>query len=95
MAVYFVVDIKVHDPQVYEDYRKLVNPTLERYGGKFLVRGGTCETIEGDWQPQRLVILEFDDTEQFKRWYYSPEYSEARSIRFQASTAQAILVQGV
>jgi uncharacterized protein (DUF1330 family) len=95
MAAYFIVDVKVHDPQLYEDYRKLVGPTLERYGGKFLVRGGASETIEGDWQPQRLVILEFDDTEQFKRWYHSPEYTEARSIRFQASTARAILIQGI
>jgi uncharacterized protein (DUF1330 family) len=95
MAAYFIVDIKVEDAELYGEYRKLVGPTLERYGGKFLVRGGTIETIEGDWQPQRLVLLEFEDIEQFKRWYFSPEYTQARNMRFQASTAQAILVQGI
>jgi uncharacterized protein (DUF1330 family) len=95
MAVYFIVDVKVEDPTTYEEYRKLVNPTLERYGGKFLVRGGATETIEGDWQPQRLVVLEFENTEHFRRWYDSPEYREAREIRWQASTTRAVLVQGV
>lgn len=95
MAAYFVVEVRVEDPQTYEEYRKLVAPTLERYGGKFLVRGGATETIEGDWQPQRLVILEFEDSEQFKRWYYSLEYTQAREIRFRASTGKAVLAQGI
>lgn len=95
MAAYFIVDVKVDDPQTYAEYRKLVGPTLERYGGKFLVRGGITETIEGDWQPQRLVILEFPDAEHFKGWYGSPEYTEVRTIRFKASTARAVLAQGV
>jgi len=95
MAVYFIVDVKVEDPTIYEEYRKLVNSTLERYGGKFLARGGATETIEGDWQPQRLVVLEFENTEHFRRWYDSPEYREAREIRWKASTARAVLVQGV
>ncbi len=95
MAAYFVVEIRVENPELYEQYRKGVAQTLQTYGGRFLVRGGKCETIEGDWQPQRFVILEFADSEQFRRWYDSPEYSELRKIRFQASTARAILVQGV
>jgi uncharacterized protein (DUF1330 family) len=95
MSVYFIVDVTIEDPALYDEYRQLVNPTLEKYGGTFLARGGATETIEGGWQSQRLVILEFTDTEQFRRWYYSPEYSAARDIRFKASTARAILVQGV
>ncbi len=94
MAAYFLVDVAVNDPQLYAEYRKLVMPTLEKYGGRFLVRGGTVETIEGSWSPERFVILEFENTEQFQRWYYSPEYTEARAIRFKASNASAILVQG-
>lgn len=94
MAVYFIVDVNVEDPTMYAEYRKLVNPTLELYGGKFLARGGATETIEGDWRPQRLVLLEFDDSEQFKRWYNSPEYSAAREIRFKSSHARAVLLQG-
>jgi uncharacterized protein (DUF1330 family) len=95
MASYFVVDVQVNDPQVYEEYRKRVMPTLEKYGGRFLVRGGTVETVEGNWRPGRFVILEFEDSEQFRRWYDSPEYTEARAIRFKSSTANAFLVQGV
>lgn len=96
MAAYFVVDIQeITDQQTYTDYSKQVKPTLEQYGGKFVVRGGAYETIEGGWQPQRFVILEFADTEQFKRWYNSPEYSKIRPLRFAASTARAIVVQGV
>jgi uncharacterized protein (DUF1330 family) len=95
MAAYFIVDVKVENPELYEEYRKGVARTLQLYGGTFLVRGGKCETIEGDWLPQRFVIVEFKNAEQFQRWYHSPEYSEIRKIRFQASTSRAILVQGV
>jgi uncharacterized protein (DUF1330 family) len=95
MAVYFIVDVNVENPTLYEEYRKLVGPTLELYGGKFLARGGATETIEGDWQPQRLVILEFENSDHFRRWYDSPEYKAAREIRFKASHARAVLLQGV
>lgn len=95
MAAYFLGEVQVEDPQTYEEYHKLVGPTVEQYGGKFLVRGGATETIEGNWQPQRLVIIEFEDTEQFKRWYHSPEYTHAREIRFKTSTGKAVLVRGV
>ncbi len=96
MATYFIVDVKeITDPQTFALYRKDVDATIERYGGKFLVRGGAYETIEGDWQPQRLVILEFADEDQFKRWYNSPEYAAIRELRFKASTARAVMVQGV
>lgn len=94
MSAYFIVDVKIHDPESYDEYRKQVGPMVARYGGKFLVRGGATETIEGDWDPQRLVIIEFADTEHFRAWYDSPEYTEVRSIRFKASTARAVLAQG-
>jgi uncharacterized protein (DUF1330 family) len=96
MAAYFVVEIKeITDTQLYAHYRTLVDPTLERYGGTFLVRGGAFETIEGEWQPQRFVIVQFEDVEHFKRWYNSPEYSEALKLRLKASTSRALVVQGV
>lgn len=95
MAAYFIVDIqKIDDPQVYEEYRNQVLPTVERYGGRFIVRGGAYETIEGDWQPRRLVILEFENKEQFKLWYSSPEYHSLLEMRHSVSTARAVLIQG-
>jgi uncharacterized protein (DUF1330 family) len=95
MAVYFIVDVNIDDPQSYAEYSKQVGPMVARSGGRFLVRGGATETIEGDWQPQLLVVIEFADTEHFRAWYDSPEYAEVRTIRFQASTARAVLAQGV
>ena len=96
MAAYFIVDIEeISDPQMYAEYRKGVDATMKRYGGKFLVRGGAYETIEGEWQPDRFIISEFDDEEHFKRWYNSPEYTELREIRFKASNSRAIIIQGV
>jgi uncharacterized protein (DUF1330 family) len=94
MAVYFIVDVNVNDPQSYAEYSKQVGPMVARYEGRFLVRGGETSIIEGDWQPQRLVVIEFADTEHFRAWYDSLEYAEVRTIRFKASTAQAILAQG-
>jgi uncharacterized protein (DUF1330 family) len=95
MAVYFIVDVTINDPQSYAEYSKQVGPMVARYGGKFLARGGETSTIEGDWKPQRLVVIEFTDTEHFRDWYDSPEYTEIRTIRFNASTARAVLAQGV
>lgn len=95
MAVYFVVDVTIHDPQSYAEYSRQVGPMVARYGGRFLVRGGATETIEGDWSPQRFVIIDFADADKFRAWYDSPEYSTVRAIRFNASNAQAILAHGV
>jgi len=96
MAAYFMVDIKeITDQETYAEYRKGVEATLAKYGGRFLVRGGAYETIEGEWQSQRLVLIEFADQEQFKGWYYSPEYTELRKLRTSASHGKAVIVQGV
>ncbi len=96
MASYFVVDIQeITDPELYAEYRKGVSATLELYGGKFLVRGGAYTTVEGDWQPERFVIIEFEDVEKFKRWYNSPEYSALKTQRFQASSGRAIVIEGL
>lgn len=95
MAAYLIVDVKVSDPEVYKGYTKLVPATVEAYGGRFLVRGGNAETVEGDWIPNRLVVLEFDSVEQAKAWYDSEEYREPKRIRHAASHANMILVEGV
>ena len=95
MAAYFIVDIDVHDPEAYEEYRKHVPATLAQYGGEFMVRGGKIEALEGNWQPKRIVIVKFESIEQFHKWYNSPEYEPVKQMRFAASTASAIVVEGV
>ena len=95
MTAYVIVDIKVTDPIRYEDYKRLAAPTVELYGGKYIARGGKTETLEGDWSPTRLVILQFDSLEQAKNWLNSTEYSEARSLRHEAAISNMVVIEGV
>jgi uncharacterized protein (DUF1330 family) len=95
MAAYVIAQVRVKDAVAYEDYKKGVPASLKPYGGKFLVRGGKVETLEGDWTPQRFVIIEFPSIELAKAWYASPEYSAIIGIRQQNSDSELILVQGV
>lgn len=95
MTAYIIVDIAISDPELYEEYKKQVPPTLERYGGRFLVRGGRIESLEGDWSPKRLVILEFDSSEQAKQWWSSAEYMTPKALRQAAAKTSMIVVQGV
>jgi len=95
MSAYVILDIDVHDPLVYEDYKKLAAPTVTLYGGKYLVRGGKVEALEGGWQPQRIVVLEFESVEIAHTWLQSPEYAPVRAMRQQAAQTRSILVQGI
>jgi uncharacterized protein (DUF1330 family) len=95
MAAYFIVDIEVTDPTAFEEYRKQVAGTIEKYGGRYVVRGGKSETLEGDWRPRRIVVLEFPSVEQARRWYGSPEYKPLLALRLRASKGNMILVEGV
>jgi uncharacterized protein (DUF1330 family) len=94
MSAYIIVDIDIHDSTQYDQYRQLVSPTLTAYDGKFLVRGGAAETLEGDWRPRRIVVLEFPSTANAKAWWDSPEYSAARAIRQRAAHTRMIVVEG-
>jgi len=95
MPAYIVVEVHVKDPERYADYRTMVPASLEAYGGKFLVRGGAVEKLEGDWKPSRLVVLAFDSVEQAKRWWNSDEYREARDLRQATTDTRMIVVEGV
>ena len=94
MSAYVVVEVDVKDPQRYADYKTMVPASLEAYGGKFLVRGGTVENLEGAWEPSRFVVLEFDSVEQAKRWWDSDEYREARNLRRATAETRMIVVEG-
>ena len=94
MAGYLIADIDVHDPDAYDEYRRLVGPTIDKYGGRFVVRGGPHEVMEGDWVPHRVIVLEFESVARAKEWYGSEEYAPALAVRLKAATSSAIIVEG-
>jgi uncharacterized protein (DUF1330 family) len=94
MSAYVIVDIDVHDPAGFEEYRRQVPASLAKHGGRFVVRGGAFQVLEGSWAPKRLVMLEFDSVEQAQRWYDSDDYRPLKAMRFRTSTANLILVEG-
>lgn len=93
MSAYVIVDITVTDPERYEDYKKLAPPAIAAYGGKYVARGGKSEKLEGSWDPNRIVILEFESTEKAKQFIDSPEYEEARELRHKTATSNMIVVE--
>lgn len=95
MPAYIIVEIEVTDPVGYEEYKKQAAATVGQYGGKYIVRGGACETIEGDWKPKRIVLLQFDNMEGAKAWLNSPEYVEPRKHRHRTAKTRMILVEGL
>jgi uncharacterized protein (DUF1330 family) len=94
VAAYVIVDIEVTEPVEYEEYKRLAAPTAALYGGRYIVRGGVTERLEGDWVPKRLVVLEFPTVVQAKAWWNSPEYRTAKGIRQRTAHTQMIVVQG-
>ena len=94
MTAYVVINNDIHDPIGYGEYIKLAPATVELYGGKYLARGGKVEILEGDWSPNRLVILQFDSVEQAKKWLNSEEYSHARELRQQSAFSRMVVIEG-
>jgi uncharacterized protein (DUF1330 family) len=94
MAAYVIAEVDVTDPVAYENYRKMVAPTIQQYNGKFLVRGGRVESKEGGWNPPRFVIVEFPSLERAREWYQSPEYAPALALRLKASRSRLIIAEG-
>jgi uncharacterized protein (DUF1330 family) len=94
MAAYLIAQIKVTDPEAYKKYTSEVPETIERYGGKFLVRGGTVTTVEGDWHPERLVVVEFPNMKTLEKWYRSDDYQKILQYRLDASEGDVIFVEG-
>ena len=95
MPAYIIVEVDVHDPASYEDYKKLTPASLLPFNGKFVVRGGETETLEGEWKAKRIVVLEFPTKELAKQWWSSEEYAPAKALRQRTATTKMILVEGV
>jgi uncharacterized protein (DUF1330 family) len=95
MPAYVIGEVEITDSQAYQEYAKRVPETIAQHGGRYLARGGTVETKEGDWNPKRVVVLEFPTMDQARKWYHSPEYGPVLAIRLKCAKAKLILVEGV
>jgi uncharacterized protein (DUF1330 family) len=95
MAAYFIADqLEVTDRETMKAYVAGVGATIAQYGGRFVVRGGDPEGIEGDWHPRRIIVLEFPDRATLKAWYDSPEYADLKAMRFACARTDAVVVDG-
>ncbi len=93
MPVYVILDIEVHDAERYAEYKRQVPAIIEKYGGRYLVRGGPVTAL-GDWKPERIVILEFPSQEKLQAFVGSPEYQPVLAIRNEATTSRVVIVEG-
>ncbi|MGH9870500.1 MAG: DUF1330 domain-containing protein [Candidatus Polarisedimenticolia bacterium] len=94
MAAYVIVDIHITDPSTYETYKGKAASTVQAFGGRYIVRGGEVETLEGDWTPGRTVVLEFPDAQRAREWWSSQLYAPVKAIRHASSRTRMILVEG-
>jgi len=95
MKAYIIIDVTIRDAARMEAYKKLVPATLVPFNGKFIVRGGTSEVLEGDWNPNRIVIIEFPSMGKAKAWWSSDDYAPAKSIRQSAAVTKMIMIEGM
>jgi uncharacterized protein (DUF1330 family) len=95
MAAYVIVEIAIQDAETYERYKTMAPPSIAAYGGRYLVRGGAVEVLEGSWNPPRFVILEFPTVERARAWWNSPEYAPAKALRQTCTQTDMILVEGL
>ena len=94
MSAYIIANVRVTDPVQYEQYKKLSTLAMQKHGAEPCVRGGAVTVLEGDWQPDRMVVLKFPSVEQARRFYDSPEYRQARDARDGAAVMRMVLVEG-
>ncbi|MEO8039162.1 MAG: DUF1330 domain-containing protein [Betaproteobacteria bacterium] len=95
MSAFVIADVDVTDPVGFETYRQLVAPIVAAAGGAYRVRGGAFEVLEGDYQPRRLIVLEFESMAAARAWYHSDAYAPARALRQRSAATNAILVEGL
>ena len=95
MSAYVIIDVEIEDVLVYQHYMLAVKPALEAAGGRYLARGGEHQVVEGDWNPRRLVIIEFPSIERAREFYTSDGYRELKSLREESSSSRMVLVAGL
>jgi uncharacterized protein (DUF1330 family) len=95
MPAYVLANIEVTDSAGFAEYRKLAPGSIAAFGGRFIVRGGAMQVLEGTWNPKRLVILEFPDLATIHAWYQSPEYQELVELRKRTASSDFVVVDGI
>lgn len=95
MAAYLIAQISIHDMETFKKYQKEVPATIEKYGGKYMVRGGEVTPMEGDWKPDRMVMLEFPNMTTLKKWYDSKDYQSIIGFRTAAADGKMVFVEGI
>jgi len=95
MTAYLISDVSPRDAEAFEAYRTRAAESIALYGGRYVVRGGDVEVLEGDWQPRAVVIVEFPSAQQARKWYESDEYAAALTVRDKALSRNLILVDGI
>ena len=95
MAAYALIDVEITDHAAFAEFRDRAPAIVEAHGGRFLVRGGATEVVQGDWTPHRVVIVEFDSVERVKSWWNSPDHTELRATLDRSSNTTMTIVEGV
>jgi uncharacterized protein (DUF1330 family) len=95
MTAYLIYDVEIHDPGPYAEFMRQVKPVVEAMGGRYLVRGGAHEVLEGEWRPSRLVLFEFPDMDAARALFTSDAYAPLRALRKSCSTGNVVIVEGV
>ena len=94
MPAYVLAEIEITNPDGYREYTRVVAPTIEKYGGRFLVRSNPAHVLEGEWPERRRVLIEFPTLDAARKWWDSPEYAKPKSLRRANSTGRLILFEG-
>ena len=94
MAAYVIADVDITDPERYKDYTAHTSDSIARHGGRWVARGGATQVLEGDWDPGRIVVIEFPSVDDAVAWFNSDHYQELAAIRREASTARIVVVEG-
>jgi len=95
MSAYVIFDVEIRDLARYQEYMKAVKPAIEAAGGKYLARGGAHKVYEGDWQPRRIVLIEFPSMAAIEEFYNGSVYRELKSMREECSSARVVSVEGI
>lgn len=95
MSVYLIIEIVVKNREMYSQYVEKVPEIVEKYGGRYSIGGGTVTPVAGNWNPERLILIEFENIDQIQKCFHSPEYLQIAPLREQSTKSRSIIVEGL